>query len=58
MRKGKLLTLLSAVLLGLASSCGNDYGKLAMTVNEMEGFKLACGPAVKAAGMNSYLPYL
>jgi len=38
MRKGKLQTLLSTVLLGLASSCGNDYGKLAMTVNEMESF--------------------
>ena len=38
MGKGKISTLLSAVLLELASSCGNDYGKLAMTVNEMESF--------------------
>ena len=38
MRTGKLSTLLSAVLLGLPSSCRNDYEKLAMTVNEMAGF--------------------
>lgn len=38
MRTGKLSTLLSAVLLELPSSCRNDYGKLAMTVNEMAGF--------------------
>ena len=38
MRKEMISTLLSAVLLKIASSCGNDYGKLATTVNEMEGF--------------------
>ena len=37
-RKGKISPLLSAVLLGLAASCGNNDGKLATTVNEMEGF--------------------
>ena len=38
MRTGKLSTLLSAVLLGLPSSCRNDYEKLAKIVNEMTGF--------------------
>ena len=36
-RKGKISTLLSAVLFELTTSRGNDYGKLAMTVDEMEG---------------------
>ena len=40
MKKGKISTLLSAVLLELAPSCGNDYGKLAMTVNDMNAFTL------------------